>query len=308
MLNKYLFIDEFKCDLCEFRAQSLSGLKKHKASSAHKPNTVYYCAECGKSFKVKRIFMKHIEIHLKVKKSTCKICGEENENIEDLSTHMKAYHSEHKDLGGSPRRLAEADSDDYERVNTIKCEEDNGENPLTETIESEILKLEETKIEPLDSKDEILDTILRQSLQDGDLTRDEIVDPTEILQSISYPILLTKDEDKHISNLGNSNEIVDDIKIKVEKHDLENIDLTEETIEAFPNFKSEKSLVPVSGETNIPSISIQCAECGYLASTAGSLIQHKKMQHQGIKFPCVLCDFAGETFDCLYKHIEIVHL
>ena len=60
-------------------------------------------------------------------------------------------------------------------------------------------------------------------------------------------------------------------------------------------------------ESDTPNVLIECTECQFLAAKAGSLIQHEKMKHRGIKFPCVLCDFAGETFDGLYEHIESVH-
>ena len=55
--------------------------------------------------------MKHMKMHVKVKKSTCTICEEENKSVEDLKTHMKAYHSEHNDLGDSLQLTVEADSD-----------------------------------------------------------------------------------------------------------------------------------------------------------------------------------------------------
>ena len=120
--------------------------------------------------------------------------------------------------------------------------------------------------------------------------------------SISCPILL--DEDKKILCLDNSKEIVDEKKIKVDRNDHEIINSTEEGIAAPLGFHSVESLIP---ESDTPNVLIECTECQFLAATAGSLIQHEKMKHRGIKFPCVLCDFAGETFDGLYEHIESVH-
>ena len=364
-----IFLGEFECEMCGYRAMDSQSLRKHKASSVHEPRTYHACAECGKNFKTERFFVKHMEMHLKVKKSTCATCYKICESSADLEAHMKVHIKENnngeeyqqyfqdnpecivtgssetsellemkvfEETRESPVQIkdsAHCNKEDilkeshmlvgfsekennyekYDSVTIIRCdkEKENSEEYQT-TDKPEILK--EEKTEHFDAEEKQVELNQTQSFYNGDLLIDRPIEQTDALHSsTSYPVfLLKRNEDggnSALSVLESSTTIVDSKKIEAEKKDLEYYDLMEESLAPDPSLNNH--IRPLFSQCDLvlnPYNSLDCNKCEFIAETSGSLIQHKKMKHKGIAFPCVLCDFAGENFDGLYEHIESVHL
>ena len=50
-----------------------------------------------------------------------------------------------------------------------------------------------------------------------------------------------------------------------------------------------------------------CGQCEYQAITKGSLFQHKRSIHEGIKYPCAQCEYQATTKSNLKQHRKSVH-
>ena len=50
-----------------------------------------------------------------------------------------------------------------------------------------------------------------------------------------------------------------------------------------------------------------CDECGYAATISSDLRKHKQSIHEGIKYPCDLCEFAASTQSNLKHHKQSKH-
>ena len=50
-----------------------------------------------------------------------------------------------------------------------------------------------------------------------------------------------------------------------------------------------------------------CSLCTYEATAQGSLTQHKKSIHQGVKYPCTICAYKASCTSDLSKHIKSQH-
>ncbi|XP_019699474.1 zinc finger protein GLI4-like [Harpegnathos saltator] len=90
--------------------------KRHNASKSHKQ-----CAECGKCFKLKDSYLRHMRIHKDERPFTCHICGKQFRDSGGLSRHLKDVHAKLKnftcDLCG--RSFAsKATREDHRRTHT----------------------------------------------------------------------------------------------------------------------------------------------------------------------------------------------
>lgn len=90
--------------------------KRHDISKSHKQ-----CAECGKCFKLKDSYLRHMRIHKDERPFTCHICGKQFRDSGGLSRHLKDVHAKLKnfmcDLCG--RSFAsKATREDHRRTHT----------------------------------------------------------------------------------------------------------------------------------------------------------------------------------------------
>ncbi|XP_076666149.1 uncharacterized protein LOC143367827 isoform X3 [Andrena cerasifolii] len=69
---------------------------KHKATS-DAPET-YQCVECGKCFKLKDSFLRHMRIHRDERPFTCHVCGKQFRDSGGLSRHLKDVHAKLKNF------------------------------------------------------------------------------------------------------------------------------------------------------------------------------------------------------------------
>ena len=53
--------------------------------------------------------------------------------------------------------------------------------------------------------------------------------------------------------------------------------------------------------------SAQCPECGAGFTRKGSMMEHYRSKHEGIKYPCNQCDYQATTQSNLQTHIQSKH-
>lgn len=81
----------------------------------------FQCTECGKCFKLKDSYLRHMRIHKDERPFTCHICGKQFRDSGGLSRHLKDVHAKVKnftcDLCGRPF-ASKATRDDHRRTHT----------------------------------------------------------------------------------------------------------------------------------------------------------------------------------------------
>ncbi|XP_018343042.1 PREDICTED: zinc finger protein 286A-like isoform X2 [Trachymyrmex septentrionalis] len=95
-------------------------LCKILGKASHKDNT-FQCAECGRCFKLKDSYLRHMRIHKNERPFTCHVCGKQFRDSGGLTRHLKDVHAKVKnfvcDLCG--RSFAsKATRDDHRRTHT----------------------------------------------------------------------------------------------------------------------------------------------------------------------------------------------
>lgn len=95
-------------------------LCKILGKATHKENT-FQCAECGRCFKLKDSYLRHMRIHKDERPFTCHVCGKQFRDSGGLTRHLKDVHAKVKnfvcDLCG--RSFAsKATRDDHRRTHT----------------------------------------------------------------------------------------------------------------------------------------------------------------------------------------------
>ncbi|XP_011052278.1 PREDICTED: endothelial zinc finger protein induced by tumor necrosis factor alpha-like isoform X3 [Acromyrmex echinatior] len=95
-------------------------LCKILGKTSHKENT-FQCAECGRCFKLKDSYLRHMRIHKDERPFTCHVCGKQFRDSGGLTRHLKDVHAKVKnfvcDLCG--RSFAsKATRDDHRRTHT----------------------------------------------------------------------------------------------------------------------------------------------------------------------------------------------
>ncbi|XP_024938892.1 histone-lysine N-methyltransferase PRDM9 isoform X6 [Cephus cinctus] len=112
-----------KCETCSQEFDLAGDLQEH--SKVHKVLTdiqeSYQCLECGKCFKLKDSYLRHMRIHTDERPFTCHICGKQFRDSGGLSRHLKDVHAKVKnfscDICG--RSFAsKATRDDHRRTHT----------------------------------------------------------------------------------------------------------------------------------------------------------------------------------------------
>ena len=56
-----------------------------------------------------------------------------------------------------------------------------------------------------------------------------------------------------------------------------------------------------------PTKKFSCADCNYMARSAACLKQHKRIKHDGIRYPCDECGYAATISSDLKKHKQSIH-
>ena len=96
-------------------------------------------------------------------------------------------------------------------------------------------------------------------------------------------------------------------------------EVTEETVVDNEENETEEDDEPIKKSENkirqrLPRNQIssdvksnKCPECGKVFTTKGSMVTHYRSVHEGIKYPCNLCDYQATTQGSLQTHIKSVH-
>ena len=56
-----------------------------------------------------------------------------------------------------------------------------------------------------------------------------------------------------------------------------------------------------------PVKKFSCADCNYMARSAACLKQHKRIKHEGVRYPCDECGYAATISSDLRKHKQSIH-
>ena len=67
--------------------------------------------------------------------------------------------------------------------------------------------------------------------------------------------------------------------------------------------RQRKPRKQISSDNN----SAQCPECGAGFTRKGSMMEHYRSKHEGIKYPCNQCDYQATTQSNLQTHIQSKH-
>ncbi|KAF3421015.1 hypothetical protein E2986_09372 [Frieseomelitta varia] len=88
-----------KCKACSNNSKSSSDLCEHMKSKANVDvQESYQCVECGKCFKLKDSFLRHMRIHTDERPFTCHVCGKQFRDSGGLSRHLKDVHAKLKNF------------------------------------------------------------------------------------------------------------------------------------------------------------------------------------------------------------------
>ena len=54
-------------------------------------------------------------------------------------------------------------------------------------------------------------------------------------------------------------------------------------------------------------VKFPCIQCDYKVTQKGDLMLHIKSKHEGVRFPCIQCDYKATTRSSLSSHIQSMH-
>lgn len=88
-----------QCKLCSRNTKTFKGPCEHmKRKSSLEIKSSYQCMECGRCFKLKDSYMRHMRIHRDERPFTCHICGKQFRDSGGLSRHVKDVHAKLKNF------------------------------------------------------------------------------------------------------------------------------------------------------------------------------------------------------------------
>lgn len=95
---------------------AVGGKRQHESDKSHRQ-----CAECGKCFKLKDSYLRHMRIHNDERPFTCHICGKQFRDSGGLSRHLRDVHAKLKNFTCdlcSRSFASKATRDDHRRTHT----------------------------------------------------------------------------------------------------------------------------------------------------------------------------------------------
>ena len=112
-----------KCRTCSNNSKgSQSDLCEHMKNKANVDvQESYQCVECGKCFKLKDSFLRHMRIHTDERPFTCHVCGKQFRDSGGLSRHLKDVHAKLKNFTCdicSKSFASKATREDHRRTHT----------------------------------------------------------------------------------------------------------------------------------------------------------------------------------------------
>ncbi|XP_028520858.1 zinc finger protein 680 isoform X2 [Apis cerana] len=88
-----------KCKICSNNTKELKDSCEHlKNKTTINVQESYQCIECGKCFKLKDSFLRHMRIHTDERPFTCHVCGKQFRDSGGLSRHLKDVHAKLKNF------------------------------------------------------------------------------------------------------------------------------------------------------------------------------------------------------------------